>query len=143
MINIFDCLSTENYLHEILSYALNVEQLSINTYENGICTANILIAKQEHQIEIICPEETDIQFGYKFTQSALSELQKIGIINLISDNFARLKIAHFISIQRSPIIYQDPMLKILLPDEKYRMAILYGLIRENKQFRQIHFHPIT
>lgn len=58
MINIFDCLSIENYLCEILEYSLNVDvrvQASIDAQTNSISVINMLIReiKLWEKIELI------------------------------------------------------------------------------------------
>ncbi len=140
MINIFDCLSRENYLCEILEYSLNVDvqvQASIDAQTNSIYVVNITIPNQEDWIKIICPEESSIQFGYKLASAAIDSLEHQGIKNIASPDFIRLRSVYKSLINRLPLIYEPPLLGWFFPDESYRMAILYGLIREIELWEKI------
>jgi hypothetical protein len=87
MINIFDCSSTENYLCEILEYAINAEKISVDARENSVWLATVVISDREHQIKIICPTAPDIQFGYKFVHVGINLLHSQGVNNIISKDF--------------------------------------------------------
>jgi hypothetical protein len=145
MINIFDCLSIENYLCEILEYSLNAEKISIKTYTkesidtrtSSILLATITISNQEYQIEIICPIESDIQFGYKLANAAIDSLKNQGVDNVTSHDFIWLRSVYKSLINRSPLIYKPPLIGWFFPGESYRMAILYGLIREIELWEKI------
>ncbi|WP_373540646.1 hypothetical protein [Chamaesiphon sp.] len=145
MINIFDCVSIESYLYEILRYSLDVEKISIDAYAkvslaertNDIWLAIILVSNQEHQIEIVCSTEVDRQFGYKFANTAIASLHNQGFTNITSDNFIRLQATYNTLLERLPLVYNARSLNLFFPDESYRMAILYGLIIEIKKFNKI------
>jgi hypothetical protein len=139
MINIFDCSSTESYLCEILEYSLNVEKVSIDNLTNNIWLASIIILKQEYQIEIVCPAKVDIQVGYKVIHAAIDSLDNKGIGNIASDDFIRLKTIYKSLISRVPLVYEAPLIGWFFPGKSYRMAILYGLIREIEMFKKIEF----
>jgi hypothetical protein len=143
MLNIFDCSSIENYLWEILNYALNEAEVAIVDYTDGICLATISIAGKECQIQIACPAETDIQFGYKIAQIAIGELHSQGLSDLISSNFHHLKTIHSVLIKKHPLIYKGQIVNLLLPSKNYRMAILYGLVREVVKLQEIELIPIN
>jgi hypothetical protein len=145
MINIFDCLSIENYLCEILEYSLKAEKISIktctkesiDTRTSSILLATITISNQEYQIEIICPIESDIQFGYKLANAAINSLKNQEIKHIASDNFIRLRSVYKSLMIESALIYEPPLIGWFFPDESYRMAILYGLIREIELWEKI------
>ncbi|WP_146138373.1 hypothetical protein [Chamaesiphon polymorphus] len=147
MINIFDCASIESYLCEILRYSLDVEKVSIDTYAkvsladrpNDIWLATILVSKQEHQIEIVCSTEADAQFGYKFANTAIASLHSKGFTNITSYDFIRLKATYNTLLKRLPLVCDLRSLNLFFTDENYRMAILYGLIVEIKEFKTIEF----
>jgi hypothetical protein len=133
MINIFDCLSIENYLFEILEYSLNVKiqvKVSIETHPNSISLVTITISNREYPIEIIYPIESDIQFGYKLVNAVIDSLKSQGIDNVTSNDFIWIRSVYKSLINRSPLVYETPLIGWFFPGESYRMAILYGLIRE-------------
>jgi hypothetical protein len=145
MINIFNCSSIESYIYEILEYALEAEKISvevrskasINTQENSSLLVTIAISNREYQIEIICPIEADIQFGYKFANTAIDSLKNQGVDNIASNNFIRLRSVYKSLINESALIYEPPLIGWFFPDRSYRMAILYGLIREIELWEKI------
>jgi hypothetical protein len=140
MINIFDCLSIENYICEILEYSLNVEiqvKTSIETHTNSILLVTITISNREYQIEIICPIEPDIQFGYKLVNTMINFLKSQGIDSVTSNNFIRLRSVYRSLINESPLIYEPPLIGWFFPGKSYRMAILYGLIKEIELWEKI------
>lgn len=140
MINIFDCLSIEDYLFEILEYSLNVKiqvKASIETHPNSISLVTITILNRAYQIEIICPIEPDIQFGYKLVNAVIDSLKSQGIDNITSNNFIRLRSVYKSLINRSPLIYEPPLIGWFFPGESYRMAILHGLIKEIELWEKI------
>jgi hypothetical protein len=137
MINVFDCSSPDNYLCEVLEYSLNVEEVSINSDTNSILLVTTTILNREYKIEIIYPEKSDIQFGYKLAHAAIDALESQGIDNVASNDFIRLRTVYKSLINRSPLIYELPLLGWFFPDESYRMAILYGLIKEIELWEKI------
>jgi hypothetical protein len=140
MINIFDCLSIENYLCEILEYSLNVEiqvEASIETRPNSILPITITISNRAYQIEIVYPIESDIQFGYKLVNTAIDSLKSQGIDNVTSNNFIRLRSVYNSLLNESSLIYEPPLIGWFFPGKSYRMAILYGLIREIELWEKI------
>jgi hypothetical protein len=140
MINIFDCLSIENYLCEILEYSLNVEiqvEASIETHPNSILLVTITISNREYQIEIVYPIESDVQFGYKLVNAAIDSLKSQGINNVTSNDFIRLRSVYKSLLNESSLIYEPPLIGWFFPGESYRMAILYGLIREIELWEKI------
>ncbi|PSB54709.1 hypothetical protein [Chamaesiphon polymorphus] len=139
MMNIFNYTSIENYLHEILRYALDVESLSICSYKHGVCLVNIILEGEEYCLKIICPEETDIQFGYKFTRIAIQQLKQLVDRQIVSEKFCDLVTIYQVLINKSPLVYKDRMISVLFPGKNYRLAILYGLIREIEKSKEIEF----
>jgi hypothetical protein len=140
MINIFDCLSIENYLCEILEYSLNVDvqvQASIDARTNSISVINITIPNREDRIKIICPEESSVHFGYKLASAAIDSLKSQGVDNVASNDFIRLRSVYRSLINESPPIYEPPLIGWFFPDQSYRMAILYGLIKEIELWKKI------
>jgi hypothetical protein len=140
MINIFDCLSIENYICEILEYSLNAEiqvEASIETHKNSISIVTITIPNRAYQIEIVCPIEPDIQFGYKFVNAAINSLKSQGIDNVTSNKFIRLRSVYRSLINESSLIYEPPLIGWFFPGESYRIAILYGLIKEIELWEKI------
>jgi hypothetical protein len=140
MINTFDCLSIENYLCEVLEYSLNVDiqlQTSIDAQTNSISVVNITIPNQEDWIKIICPEESSIQFGYKLASTAIDSLKSQGVDNVASNDFIRLRSVYRSLINESSLIYEPPLIEWFFPDRSYRMAILYGLIKEIELWKKI------
>jgi hypothetical protein len=145
VINIFDCSSINHYLYDILEYALNVEKISIktdpktsiDTHPNSSYLVTTTILSREHQIEIICPEESDLQFGYKLANATIDALEKRGLENSASKDFIRLRTVYKTLINRLPLVYEPPLIGWFFPDESYRMAILYGLIREIELWEKI------
>jgi hypothetical protein len=140
MINIFDCLSIENYLCEILEYSLNVEiqvKALIEIHINSILLVTITISNREYQIEIIYPIESDIQFGYKLVNNAIDSLKNQGVDNVASNDFIRLRSVYNSLMIESALIYEPPLIGWFFPDRSYRMAILYGLIREIELWEKI------
>jgi hypothetical protein len=145
MINIFDCSSTENYLCEMLEYSLNAEEISVRTHTkesidtrmNSIWLGAIAISNRAYQIEIIDPIEADIQFGYKLTNTAIDSLKNQGVDNVASNDFIWLRSVYKSLINKSPLIYEPPLIGWFFPNESYRMAILYGLIREIELWEKI------
>jgi hypothetical protein len=145
MINIFNCSSIESYIYEILEYALEAEKISvevrskasINTQENSSLLVTIAISNREYQIEIICQIEADTQFGYKFANTAIDFLKSQGVDNVTSNNFIRLRSVYNSLINESSLIYEPPLLGWFFPDQSYRMAILYGLIKEIELWEKI------
>jgi hypothetical protein len=141
MINIFDCHSIENYLYEILDYALNAnaEKISVDACADKTWLAIVTISGQEYQIKIICPEESDIQFGYKFVNIAINLLQLQGANDISSRDFMWLKrVYSSLTKSSSSLVYEPPMIGWFLPGEKYRMAIMYGIIREIKALEKLN-----
>jgi hypothetical protein len=139
MTNIFDCSSTENYLCEILEYSLNATEVSIDNLSSNIWLASIIILKQEYQIEIVYSTEVDIQFGYKIICNAIDLLENEGVKNIASDNFTRLIKIYKSLIDRVPLVYEPPLIGWFFPGKSYRMAILYGLIKEIEMLKKIEF----
>jgi hypothetical protein len=140
MLNIFDCHSIESYLYEILDYSLNAEKISVNACTDNTWLVILVISDREYQIKIICPEETDIQFGYKFVNIAINLLQSQGADNIISHDFKWLRsVYNSLAKRSSSLVYEPPMIDWFLPGEKYRMAIIYGLIREIEALKRIEF----
>jgi hypothetical protein len=137
--NIFNCTSIEHYLHEILIYALDVESLSICGYKDGVCLVHTVVEGKEYHLMISCPEETDIQFGYKFTQMAIEQLKPLVDRQIVSKKFCHLITSYQVLVKKSPLVYKDGMIGILFPGADYRLAILYGLIREIEKFKKIEF----
>jgi hypothetical protein len=122
-----------------LTYALNIDEVAIDDCEDSICCATITVASRAYKIKIVYPDADKIQFGYKFTQVAIYALQLQGLTSLISDDFCHIQTIHNTLIKRPPLIYKDGMVDLLLPDEKYRMSLLYGSIGEIEELKQIEF----
>jgi hypothetical protein len=145
MINIFNCSSIESYIYEILEYALEAEKFSVevrskasmNTHENSSWLVTIAISNRAYQIEIIDPIEADIQFGYKLANAAIDSLKDRGVDNIASNNFIRLRSVYKSLLNESALIYEPPLIGWFFPDRSYRMAILYGLIREIELWEKI------
>ena len=145
MISIFNCSSIESYIYEILEYALEAEKISVevrskalmNTHENSSWLVTISISNRAYQIEIINPIEADIQFGYKLANTAIDSLKNQGVDNVASNNFIRLRSVYKSLINESALIYEPPLIGWFFPGEHYRMAILYGLIREIELWEKI------
>ncbi len=91
MINVFDCSSLENYLYEILEYSLNAKEISVDARVNSFSLVVTTILNREARIEIIYPEKSDIQFGYKLANAAIDSLKNQGIENIASSDFIRLR----------------------------------------------------
>lgn len=145
MINIFNCSSIEIYIYEILEYSIEAEKISVevqgkasmNTQENSSWLVTIAISNRAYQIEIIYPTESDIQFGYKLVNTAIDSLKNQGVDNVVSNKFVRLRSVYRSLINQSSLIYDPPLIGWFFPDESYRMAILYGLIKEVELWEKI------
>jgi hypothetical protein len=145
MINIFNCSSIESYIYEILKYALEIEKISVevqpkasmNTQENSSWLVTIAISNRVYPIEIIDPIEADIQFGYKLANTAIDSLKNQGVDNVASNDFIRLRSVYNSLINESALTYEPPLIGWFFPDQSYRMAILYGLIREIELWEKI------
>jgi hypothetical protein len=137
MINIFDCSSLDNYFCEVLEYSLNVEKVSIDIHTNSSLLVTITILNIAYKIEIIYPDKSDIQFGYKLAHAAIDSLESQGLENIASHNLIRLRSVYKSLTNRSPLLYEPPLIEWFFPDESYRMAILYGLIKEIKLWEKI------
>ena len=137
MINIFDCSSLENYFYEILEYSLNVKKISVDVRANSILLVTTTILNREDRIEIIYPEESDSQFGYKLAHAAIDSLKSQGIENIASIDFILLRTVYKSLRNRSPLIYEQPLLGWFFSDESYRMAILYGLMKEIELWEKV------
>lgn len=145
MIGIFNCSSVESYIYEILEYSLDAEKISVevqpkasmSTQANSSWLVTIAISNRASQIEIIDPIEADIQFGYKLVNSAIDSLKNQGVDNVTSNDFIRLRSVYNSLLNESALIYEPPLIGWFFPDESYRMAILYGLIREIELWEKI------
>jgi hypothetical protein len=145
MIGIFNCSSVESYIYEILEYSLDAEKISVevqpkasmSTQANSSWLVTIAISNRASQIEIIDPIEADIQFGYKLVNSAIDSLKNQGVDNVTSNDFIRLRSVYNSLLNESALIYEPPLIGWFFPDESYRMAILYGLIREIELWEKV------
>jgi hypothetical protein len=97
---------------------------------NRLLLITATISNREYQVEIICPEESDIQFGYKLANAAIDALANQELEYITASDFIRLRSVYQSLINESSLIYEPPLIGWFFPGKSYRMAILYGLIRE-------------
>ncbi len=95
------------------------------------------ILNREARIEIIYPEKSDVQFGCKLANAAIDSLENQGIENIASSNFIRLRSVYKSLTNESSLIYEPPLIGWFFPCKSYRIAILYGLIKEIELWEKI------